>query len=110
MFVIVSYLLFDRRAQPGFDWWGASWGHINLPKNFSAKIDKKSLNFKNFQNVLKGFKVNFNYVAIKKFLILIIFIYKTKIDLYYLKCFEKIADIFRKYCVNMAKALSFREN
>ena len=38
---------------------GASWGHINLSKNFSAKIDKTSLNFKNFQKVLKGFKVNF---------------------------------------------------
>ena len=34
-------------------------GHINLSKTFSAKIDKTSLYFKNFQKDLKGFKVNF---------------------------------------------------
>ena len=38
---------------------GGSCGHINFSKQFSAKIDKTSLNFKNFQKVLKGFKVNF---------------------------------------------------
>ena len=44
---------------------GASWGQINLSKNFSAKIDKTSLNFKIFQKVLKGLKLIFKYVEIK---------------------------------------------
>ena len=34
------------------------------------------------------------------------FFFKTKIDLYCLKIFEKIEDKFRKNCVNMAEALS----
>ena len=52
---------------------GASWGQINFSKNFSAKINKTSLNFKNFQKVLKDLKLIFNYVAIKNFLIFKIF-------------------------------------
>ena len=51
---------------------GAGWGHINLSQKknfFSVKVDKTSLNFKILQNVLKGCKVNFNYVANKQFFI-----------------------------------------
>ena len=56
---------------------------------------------------MKGFKLVFNYVAIKKHdWSLKLFLLKTKIDLYCLKIFEKIEDKFRKNCVNMAEALS----
>ena len=48
---------------------------------------------------------------LNKFLILKNFLFKTKIDIYCLKIFEKIEDKFLKNCVNMAEALSdFREN
>ena len=38
---------------------GGQLGPYKFVKKFSAKINKTSLNFKNFQKVLKGFKVNF---------------------------------------------------
>ena len=81
---------------------GGQLGPYKFVKKFSAKIDK-TLNF----------KLIFNYVAIIKFLIFKIFLFNTKINLYWLKNFEKkqIEDKFRKNCVNMAKPLSdFREN
>ena len=53
--LITVYLCRQDRAVARFLLVGASWGYINLSKRFSAKI----LNFKTFQNVLKGFKVNF---------------------------------------------------
>ena len=47
---------------------------------------------------------------LKKFLIFKNVLYKSKIDLYCLKIFEKIEDKFRKNCVSVAEALSdFRE-
>ena len=39
------------------------------------------------------------------------FLYKSKVDLFCLKSFDKIIDKFRQNCVNIAEALSdFREN
>ena len=63
-----------------------------VKKKLFGKIDKRSLNFKNFQNFLKALKVNFSIVAIKKLLIFKIFLFKTKIYLC-LKIFEKKSKI-----------------
>ena len=42
-----------------FYWGGCQLGPYKFVKKILAKIDKISLNFKNFHKVLKGFKVNF---------------------------------------------------
>ena len=45
---------------------------------------------------VKVLKLLFKYLAIKKFLIFKIFLFKIKIDKYCLKFFEKIEDKFLK--------------
>ena len=60
---------------------------------------------------MKGFKVNFQLCSNYKISIKNVLLFKTKIDLYCLKHFEKCKINLEKNCVNMAEALSdFREN
>ena len=80
-------LLLVSRAVAKFLLVGGQLGLYKFVKTISPKINKTSLNFKILKKILKGFKVNFKYVAIKNFL------FKTKIDLYYLKIFEKKSKI-----------------